>query len=127
MHISKTNKKIILHRYGGVNNSKSIMAKIGEVPVGTKPDEILDELKLDLTPRELIELVEHLSAELVCMATQKVDVLVQNYQEMLLVAKDGLLSVELVEKLDTSASEFIKSLRRISAVKKSGNVKRAAS
>jgi hypothetical protein len=127
MRISETGQKIVMHRYGGLNDGKSIMAKIGDVPVGTKPDEIPDDLKQNLTPRELSELVEHLKADQVRMATQKVDVLVQNLQEMLSSAKAGVLSQELVKKLDSSASEFTKQLRRITAVKKFANPESASS
>lgn len=127
MRISETNQKIVMHRYGGLNDGKSIMAKIGDLPAGTKPDEIPDDLKQNLTPRELSELVDHLKADQVRMATQKVDVLVQNLQEMLSSAKAGVLSQELVKKLDSSVSEFTKQLRRITAAKKFANPESASS
>lgn len=118
MRISETGQKIVVHRYGGLNNGKSTMAKIGDLPLGTKPDEIPNELKQDLTPRELNALIEFLKAGQVRMASQKVEMLVQSLDEMLLSAKAGVLSEELVKKLDSSASDFAKRLRRIVLAKK---------
>ena len=118
MRISETGQKIVVHRYGGLSDGKSTMAKIGDLPLGTKPEEIPNELKQDLTPRELNALIEFLKAGQVRMASQKVEVLVQSLDEMLLSAKAGVLSEELVKKLDSSASDFAKRLRRIVLAKK---------
>lgn len=118
MRISETGQKIVVHRYGGLSDGKSTMAKIGDLPLGTKPDEIPNELKQDLTPRELKSLIEFLKAGQVRMASQKVEMLVQSLDEMLLSAKAGVLNEELVKKLDSSASDFVKRLRRIVPAKK---------
>ena len=121
MRISETGQKIVVHRYGGLSDGKSTMAKIGNLPLGTKPDEIPNELKQDLTPRELNKLIEFLKADQVRMASQKVEMLVQSLDEMLLSVKAGVLNEELIKKLDSSASDFAKRLRRIVPAKKSVN------
>lgn len=118
MRISETGQKILMHRYGGLSDGKSTMAKIGDLPLGTMPDEIPDELKQDLTPRELNELIDFLKAGQVLIASQKVEMLVQSLEQMLLSAKAGVLSEELVKKLNSSTSDFAKRLRRIVPGKK---------
>ena len=118
MRISETGQKIVLHRYGGLRDGKSTMAKIGDFTLGTKPDQIPDDLKQDLTPRELGELIKFLNEGQVRMASQKVELFVQSLEEMLSSAKAGVLSDELVKKLDSSASDFAKRLRRIGLAKR---------
>ena len=64
--------KLTLHRYDGVDDErKSKMARIGSIPLDTKPDAIPEALVDDLTPRELRELKEFLMQEQSKRAVQK--------------------------------------------------------
>ena len=111
--------KLTLHRYDGVDGErKSKMAKIGTIPLGTKPDAIPDELVDDLTPKELRELKEYLRQEQGRRAVQKLAGLRTDLDDMLASATAGMLGAEQVVELEKTTAEFLKGLRRIGADRK---------
>lgn len=61
----KTSKKIhVLSRYSGLSDDKKTTeARIASIPIATKPDEIPNDVKDNLTPKELRELKNFLQHE----------------------------------------------------------------
>ena len=105
--------KLTLHRYDGVDGErKSKMAKIGTIPLSTKPDAIPEALLDDLTPKELRELKEYLRQEQGRRAVQKLAGLRTDLDDMLASATAGMLGAEQVVELEKTTAEFLKRLRR---------------
>ena len=108
--------KLTLHRYDGVDDErKSKMARIGSIPLGTKPDAIPEALVDDLTPRELRELKESLAQEQSRRAVQKLGDIMPALDELLACAAAGMLGPDQVADLEKTTADFLKRLRRISA------------
>ena len=111
--------KLTLHRYDGVDGEgKSKMARIGSIPLGTKPDAIPEALIDDLTPKELRELKEYLTQEQGRRAVQKLDSVMYDLGDLLAAAASGTLGAEKITDLEKNAADFLKRLRRISAERK---------
>lgn len=64
MRFKISGKQIILYRYSGQVSGRSVEARVGALQVGTVPDQIPDDLRLDLTPRELAETQAFLGEQL---------------------------------------------------------------
>ena len=108
--------KLTLHRYDGVDDErKSKMARIGSIPLDTKPDAIPEALVDDLTPKELRELKESLSQEQGRRAAQKLGDIMPALDDLLACAADGMLGPEQVADLEKTTADFLKRLRRIGA------------
>lgn len=127
MRITPTADKLVLHRYAGQSDDpngqkKSTMARIGTLERGTKSDAIPEDLKQDLTPRELRELVEYLREEQAVEAARKLAEFTKGLEEMIGYAISGFLNQDERRKLDASVSDFTKRLRRIVSEKDRGNV-----
>lgn len=106
--------KLTLHRYDGVDGeSKSKMARIGSLPLGSKPDAIPEALIDDLTPKELRELKESLTQEQGRRAIQKLGGITTDLNDLLSAAASGMLGCEKVADLEKTTAEFLKRLRRI--------------
>lgn len=111
--------KLTLHRYDGVDGErKSKMARIGFLPLDTKPDAIPKALVDDLTPRELRELEEFLRQEQGRRAVQKLAGLRSDLDDLLASAAAGMLGAEQIAELAKLTAEFSKGLRRIGANRK---------
>jgi hypothetical protein len=111
--------KLTLHRYDGVDDErKSKMARIGSIPLGTKPDEIPEELIDDLTRKEFRELIEFLTQEQAKRAAQKVGGIRTDLDDVLASAASGMLGYEQIAELEKTTTDFLKRLRRIGADRK---------
>ena len=111
--------KLTLHRYDGVDGEgKSKMARIGSIPLGTKPDAIPEALIDDLTPKELRELKEYLTQEQGRRAVQKLDSVMSDLGDLRAAAASGTLGAEQITDLEKNAADFLKRLRRIGAERK---------
>ena len=108
--------KLTLHRYDGVDDERKLkMARIGSIPLDTKPDAIPEALVDDLTPKELRELKESLSQEQGRRAAQKLGDIMPALDDLLACAADGMLGPEQVADLEKTTADFLKRLRRIGA------------
>ena len=115
--------KLTLHRYDGVDGErKSKMARIGSIPLGTKPDAVPEALVDDLTPKELRELKEYLTREQGRRAVQKLGGVMTDLSELLAAAASGMLTNEQIADLEKTTTEFLKRLRRIDAERKVATV-----
>ena len=111
--------KLTLHRYDGVDDEgKSRMARIGAIPLATKPDSIPDALIDDMTPKELRELKEYLIEEQGRRAVQKLGGVMTDLHDLLAAAASGTLGAEKVADLEKTTTDFLKRLRRIGAERK---------
>lgn len=111
--------KLTLHRYDGVDDDrKSKMARIGSIPLATKPDEIPEELIDDLTPKELRELKEYLTKEQENRAIQKLGGVTADLSDLVAAAAAGMLAAQHVIELEKTTAEFLKRLRRIGVDRK---------
>ena len=111
--------KLTLHRYDGVDGEgKSKMARIGSVPLGTKPDAIPEALIDDMTPKELRELKEYLTQEQGRRAVQKLGGVMIDLTDLLAAASAGTLAAEQIADLEKNTVDFLKRLRRIGAERK---------
>lgn len=111
--------KLTLHRYDGVDEErKSKMARIGSIPLCTKPDAIPEALIDDLTPKELRELKESLTQEQGRRAVQKLGDIMPALDDLLASAAAGMLGPEQVADLEKTTADFLKRLRRIDADRK---------
>lgn len=111
--------KLTLHRYDGVNDErKSTMARIGSIPLGTKPDAIPEALIDNLMPKELRELKEFLIQEQGRRAAQKLGGIMTDLNDVLAAAGSGMLGSEQVTDLEKTTTDFLKRLRRIVAERK---------
>ena len=107
--------KLTLHRYDGVDDErKSKMARIGSIPLDTKPDAIPEALVDDLTPRELRELKEFLMQEQSKRAVQKLGDIMPTLDDLLACVAAGMLGSEQISDLEKTTADFLKRLRRIS-------------
>ena len=119
MRITLAVDKLTLHRYDGVDDDgKSRMARIGTIPLCTKPDAIPEALIDDLTPKELRELKEYLTLEQGRRAVQKLVVVTIDMNDLLTSASAGLLGVDQLVELEKTTAEFLKKLRRVGADRK---------
>jgi len=114
MRIEIVGQRFVMHRYAGVDDGKSTTVKIGSVPVTTRPDSVPDDVKDNLTPRELRELVDRLSLEHAKVVAQKAQSMLLAFDELLTSATSGALDAENTQRLEKSAIEFARNLRQVS-------------
>ncbi|MBP6902117.1 MAG: hypothetical protein KBC73_18640 [Burkholderiaceae bacterium] len=112
MIIRRSKGQYALYRYGGVSDGKNIEVRIGNVPFGTKPESVPDEIVQDLTPRELGELKDVLAKderELLELKVASVEVDLKVIDEAV---KTGALDGQTATKLGLAAKALLKTLSK---------------
>jgi len=112
MIIRKSNKQYTLYRYGGSAAGKNIEVRIGAVAIGTRPAHIPDDLVMDLTPRELTELRERLTADERDQLSEKIGGLEVDLKRILDAVNTGLLDEQSTAKLNEVVKALTKALPR---------------
>lgn len=110
MIIRKSLKQYALYRYGGTSDGKNMEVRIGNVPLGTKPDSIPDDIVQDLTPRELNELKDVLVKDQRDLLDQKLSSVEDDLKEIAEAVKAGVLDGQSAAKLGVAAKDFLKTL-----------------
>lgn len=113
MVIRKSQKQYALYRYGGTSDGKNIEVKIGNVPLGTKPDSIPDDIVQDLTPRELNELKDVLVKDQRDLLDQKLSSVEDDLKEIAEAVKAGVLDGQSAAKLCVAAKALLKVLPKM--------------
>lgn len=107
MHIVETKNGYKLMRYGGQQNGKNTEVRIGVVPVGTLASGIDSELMLDLTPRELKQLVEFLNLQTAERIRNDCESLAKKVDEITSAVDAGIADVVTLERLKIAAKSFL--------------------
>jgi len=107
MHIVQTKSGHKLMRYGGQQNGKNIEVRVGLVPLGTLASALDEELKLDLTPRELKQLVEFLNLQTAESIRNDCESLAKKVDEITTAVGAGIADVGSLERLKIAAKSFL--------------------
>jgi hypothetical protein len=110
MIIRKSLKHYSLHRYGGTSDGKNIEVKIGSVPIGTKPEAIIDDITQDLTPRELNELKDVLAKDQRNILAEKMVSLEDDLKQIAESLKAGVLDGRSISNLVSATKAFLKAV-----------------
>ena len=113
MIIRKSLKQYALYRYGGTSDGKNMEVRIGNVPLGTKPDSIPDDIVQDLTPRELNELKDVLVKDQRDLLDQKLSSVEDDMKEIAEAVKAGVLDGQSAAKLCVAAKALLKVLPKM--------------
>ena len=108
MHIVETKNGYKLMRYGGLHNGKNTEVRIGVVPVGTLASGIDSELMLDLTPRELQQLVEFLNVKTAEGIGKDCDGLAKKLSEIASAVGAGIVEAGSLDRIKIAATSFLK-------------------
>lgn len=113
MIIQETSDKLVMRRYAGVREGKSLDKRIGAVPRDTSPNAIPTELLEDLTPKELRQLQARLSEIQKEGLRSKSSALVSEMNDIASALESGLLDTESVVDLHKAASVLAKRTRAV--------------
>lgn len=112
MIIRKSKQLYALYRYGGVSDGKNIEVRIGNVPIGTKPECVPHGIVLDLTPRELGELKDVLSKDERELLEQKVASAEVDLKTIDEAVRTGALDGQAATNLGVAAKALLKTLSK---------------
>lgn len=108
MIVRKSKQQYALYRYGGVSEGKNIEVRVGNVPLGTKPEAIPSEIVMDLTPRELNELKDVLVKDHRELLGQKLVAVEVDLKQIVEAVKAGVLDEQAITKVCVAARDLIK-------------------
>ncbi len=107
MNIVKTKTEYKLSRYAGQHDGKNVEKKIGSVPLKTSGSAIPEELKEDLTPRELRQLIAYLDTETAQRLRDDCESLAQKVDEVTTAVGAGIVEVESLDRIKMAAKAFL--------------------
>lgn len=107
MNIVKTKSEYKLSRYAGQHDGKNVEKKIGIVPLKTSGSAIPEELKDDLTPRELRQLIAYLDAETAQRLRDDCESLAQKVDEVTSAVDAGIVEAGSLDRIKSAARAFL--------------------
>lgn len=113
MHHKTTGSTHTLYRYGGTIDGKQAEVKIGTLAVGTRPDDIPAEIRDNMTPKEMRELVDILDAEHIALSRQRVIDLVSTIDQVAPMITPTILDADVATKLTESLARATAAVRRV--------------
>jgi hypothetical protein len=113
MIINESKDNLVLRRYAGVLDGKSLDTRIGSIPRDTSPNAIPAEILDDLTPKELRQLQEKLTSVQKEILKSKAFVLVSEMNDIASALESGLLGTESMAELHKAASMLAKRARTV--------------
>lgn len=113
MRIKTTGSTHSLYRYGGSVDGKGGETKIASVAVGTKPDAIPDDVRDNVTPKEMRELVEFLAGEHITSSRNRVADLARLVDEIAPVLTAEILDADTAAKLTDALARARSAMRRV--------------
>ena len=120
MIIQESGDKLVLRRYAGTHEGKSLDKRIGDLPRETSPNAVPADLIDELTPKELRQLQARLTDIQKEVVHSKVSSLVSAMNDLASALDSGLLDGASVEALHKAASGLSKRSRKAVARSSSG-------
>ncbi len=107
MQIFKTKTEYKLSRYAGQHDGKNVEKRIGSVPLKTSGSAIPEDLKEDLTPRELRQLITFLDAETAQRIREDCEDLARKVDEITTAVDAGIVAAESLDRIKMAAKSFL--------------------
>lgn len=115
MIIKESGEKLLLRRYAGIHEGKSLESRISDLPRDTSPNAIPAELIDELTPKELRQLQARLTDIQKEIVRSKVSSLVSDMNDLASAMDTGLLDAISMREVHEAASGLAKRSRKAAA------------
>lgn len=113
MIIQEAGDKLVMRRYAGIHDGKSLDKRIGSVPLDTSPNSIPAAVLDDLTPKELRQLQGKLTEIQKKILHSKASALVSEMNDIASVLESGLLDPGSILDLHKAASVLARRSRTV--------------
>jgi len=111
--INEAKDNLVLRRYAGIRDGKSLDTRIGSIPRDTSPNAIPAEILDDLTPKEVRKLQAKLTEIQMKILNGKASFLVSEMNDIASALESGLLAPESMAEVHKAASMLAKRARSV--------------